>query len=74
MPVLQEVVEVRADLAGGAPAAQLPQGRELSRLKVALAPPRVAASLRRGTDHNGAERPGYSEGLQLGPGANQAVD
>ena len=28
MPVLQEVVEVRADLAGRAPAAQLPQGRD----------------------------------------------
>ena len=27
MTVLQEVVEVRADLAGRAPAAQLPQGR-----------------------------------------------
>ena len=28
MTVLQEVVEVRADLAGRAPAAQLPQGRD----------------------------------------------
>ena len=46
MTVLQEVVEVRADLAGRAPAAQLPQGRDHLVHPCSLEQPRVRLSQR----------------------------